>query len=146
MIDGYFVVPVGKLGKFGLGRLGLMPAGLGTLPGVASGMLGVVGLISGNLVVLPGFAVGLPMVGSIGLILELGEELVGLVGSLTGEADPLAGIRVFGCGAVASVAAGFFFITPEGTIFLPVTRGVLTFFFLRLILVWTARVLTWEGV
>ncbi len=134
-------MPVGNLGKSGLGMLGVIPAGLGILPGVDRGILGALGLLLGNWMLLPGLAVGLPIVGSIGFILEAGEEFVGLVGSLAGGVDPLDGIPVSGGVVLAPVAAGFFLTTPVVLVFLRVARNF-AFFFLRLRLVWTATVLT----
>jgi hypothetical protein len=138
------------LGRFGLGMLGVLPAGLGTLPGVDSGMFGMPGLAGGNLVLVPAF-VGLPIIGSIGLILEVGEEVGGvlvgiLTGSLAGGVAPSGGIPVSGV-VVASVAAGFFLTEPVvfGLVLL-LRRIFLIFFFLRPRFVWTDTVLTWEGV
>ena len=134
-------------GRFGLGMLGVLPAGLGTLPGVDSGMLGMPGLAGGNLVLVPAFA-GLPIIGSIGLILEVGAEVGGvLVGSLIGGVVPSGGIPVSGVVVVVSVGADFFLTEPVvlGLVLL-LLRIFLTLFFLRSRFVLTDTVLTWEGV
>jgi hypothetical protein len=128
----YLLVPAGKFGIFVLGILGASPAGLGISPGVGSGILGTPELVLGNLVLLPGLAVGLPILGSIGLILELdtGAVLVGVAG-LTGIL--FGGRLVSGWGtpvAGSVVAAGVtvFFLTA------PVRVGLVAgtrVFFLR---------------
>lgn len=138
----------GTLGKFGLGILGVFPAGLGTFPGTSSGMLGMPELAGGNCVVRPCLVAGLPIIGS---IFELGDG-EGFVGAVVGGGDPAGGVVPAGgvdsedgipvSGAVLAAGAVVFFLLELVTFGLAPLRIFLTVFFFLLMLVSTATVET----